>query len=86
MATLCSSVVRVLPGIISGVTSSTLLCSSLIDLVNSVSTHKSECYHLPAATIFLLIAVLQKKKKKKVLISMKSYSITHVITFSYVKI
>ena len=85
MATLCSSVVRVLPGIISGVTSSTLLCSSLIDLVSSVSTHKPECYHLPAATIFLLIAVLQKIKKK-LLISMKSYSITHVITFSYVKI
>ena len=49
-------------------------------------THNSECYHLPAATIYLLIAVQKKKKKKYLLIAMKSYSITHFITFSYVKI
>ena len=30
------------------------------------STHKSECYHLPAATIYLLIVVLPKKKKKTI--------------------
>ena len=37
MATLCSSVVQVLLGLILGMTSSALLCSSLIDLVSFVS-------------------------------------------------
>ena len=42
MATLCSSMVQVLPGLVLGVTSSTLLCSSLIDLVSFVNSDKKK--------------------------------------------
>ena len=44
MATLCPSMTRVLPGFVIGVTSSSLLCSSLIGLVISVKKNMHYVY------------------------------------------